>query len=188
MKNRSRLTLFALPLTLLVAFPALASDAPPAPSNPAPSPVLTGNLIAKTLFSAQQDGRILSVPQDKDGRVLVSDFTVADARLSSTEGVTFDAPLAAYSQEQLMSDPTLRDQVEVVLTPAVVAQLSDLGIDDPIAHFKGRTLQVRGVRKETMYTGFPAYIVYTVTVDRLEDIKVMGNPSKPAASAAATAR
>jgi len=67
----------------------------------------------------------------------------------------------------------LWDGVEVVLTPEVLGKLADLGIEDAGAHFLGRTLWVRGTRKTALYTGFPAYEMHTVTVDRIEDIKVM---------------
>ncbi|MBC7807332.1 MAG: hypothetical protein H7145_14430 [Akkermansiaceae bacterium] len=136
--------------------------------NTSPLSTSPGNMLAKTVGDAQPD---------KEGRILVSDFRVADGS-SKSEGVTLVSPYVEPDPREVLRDPTLRDRVEVHITSEVVTRLKNLGVSDVTEHFKGKTLRVRGKRTGVFYLGFPAALVHTVTVDRLDDILVTGTTAR----------
>ena len=77
----------------------------------------------------------------------------------------------ASSQVFLDSEPNHRDpnNLGVVVTEAGRAKFSEAGIDDPTAHFKGKTIKVQGVviRKEDR-----PYI----EISEPSQIKIVGKP------------
>ena len=123
---------------------------------------------------------------DKEGHITISiPVVVASVDEHEFRGVKGELVLAAPSPEvaieQALKHPELRDRVEVRLTPGLIAKLKRLGIQDVAAHFQGREIRVKGKGDSTLYLCFPAVAVYTVLVERLEDIEVLpdAGPNKP---------
>ena len=151
----------------------IAATAAAAAQAQSPEPVLspyTGAFPYSVSSGASPLVKSVAAAQaDKEGRILLSGFRVADGLQNST-GVMLSAPPVSSDPSVYFADPTVRDEVKVHLAPEVVARLKNLGIGDVSAHFKGKTLQVRGKRRQATYLCFPAVIVYTLSVERLEDI------------------
>lgn len=73
-----------------------------------------------------------------------------------------------------LTNPQLRDRVQIKLAPEVVSRLKKLGIRDIAVHFKGRTISATGTAYPMLYLCFPAVSVTTVVVDSIDDLEVTG--------------
>lgn len=140
---------------LLAAPPVVKAPQDPPPSNGSSEPLLAD------VWSAL----------DKEGRVTLT-FTVASAgiREGELQGKTGYLVLTA---PRLKGFPQMCDRTEIDLSGEIVTRLKKLGITDLSVHFKGRTVKATGKLTRVMYTGYPAAIFTTLTVERIEDIEVL---------------